>query len=92
LYVQEKEVRLMSASAVKNRRVEVRFSSSDFVALSDFANFQGQSVSELIRTTLMDRVAQWEDVDAAEKALDDIAAGKQKVYSHEDAMARIGLR
>ncbi|MDR1272787.1 MAG: DUF6290 family protein [Clostridiales Family XIII bacterium] len=77
---------------VKNRRVEVRFSSSDFIALSDFANFQGQSVSELIRTTLMDRVAEWEDVEAAEKVLDDIAEGKQKVYSHEDAMTRVGRR
>jgi hypothetical protein len=79
-------------NTVKDRRVEVRFSSSDFTALSDFADFQGQSVSELIRTTLMDRVAQWEDADAAEKTLDDIAEGKQEVYSHEDAMARIGLR
>ncbi|MDR2672407.1 MAG: DUF6290 family protein [Coriobacteriales bacterium] len=77
---------------VKDRRVEVRFSSSDYAALSDFADFQGQSISELIRTTLMDRVARWEDADIAEKVLDDIAAGKQKTYSHEDAMLHIGLR
>lgn len=79
-------------SVGKNRRVEVRFSASDYISLSDFADFQGQSVSELIRTTLMNRVAEWEDVDAAEKTLDEIAEGKQKVYSHDDAMTRIGLR
>ena len=81
----------MKQVVAKSLRVEVRFSPSDYATLSSFADFQGQSISELIRTSVMDRANRWEDVDLAETVLDEIADGKQKIYTHKDAMAQIGL-
>ena len=71
--------------ATKTKNMNIRITESEYEEIKSFANFQGESISELVLNAIRERMELWED-------MRDIEARKNEPSSSwEDVQKRLGL-
>ena len=69
----------------KTKNMNIRITESEYEEIKSFADFQGESISELVLNAIRERMELWED-------MRDIEARKnESTSSWEDVQKRLGL-
>jgi uncharacterized protein (DUF1778 family) len=82
----------MSSSAAKTRHLNIRTSEDEYRRISDFARFQGKTISSFALEAMWQQIEDWEDVQAVREYEQAKTADSLELIDHEDAMRELGLR
>jgi len=70
---------------VKTKNMNIRIAESEYETIKLFADFQGESVSELVLSAIRERIELWEDLRDIESRED------EPTESWEEIQKRLGL-
>lgn len=70
--------------------ISLRLSEADMMLFKKYAEMHGMSVSELVRSSVIDRIEDEYDLKAYEKAMKEFRANPV-TYSHEEVWSELGL-
>ena len=79
------------ATSAKTKIINVRTTEDDFLAIQNFARFQGKSVSAFIMDTIWEKIEEWEDLKAIGDYEDAKARDKIEYVSWEQVQKNAGL-
>jgi hypothetical protein len=79
------------APTQKQKLVNFRASERDYDIMKKFADFNGQSLSEMITCSVMERIEDWQDLKTYAKYKKRKSEGKEPSYTHEEILKEFGL-
>jgi uncharacterized protein (DUF1778 family) len=82
----------MPGSATKTKHLNIRSSEDEYRRISDFARFQGKTISSFALESMWQQIEDWEDIQAVKEYEQAKATGSLELIGHEDAMRGLGLR
>lgn len=71
--------------------ISLRVPEEELARYKDYARIQNQSLSAVIRATMMERIEEEYDLKVIENYEAQKAAGKVKLYAHDDVWAEMGV-
>ncbi|WP_288766854.1 type II toxin-antitoxin system RelB family antitoxin [uncultured Varibaculum sp.] len=71
--------------------ISLRVPEEELARYKDYARIQNQSLSAVIRTTMMERIEEEYDLKVIENYETQKAAGEVELYSHDDVWAELGV-
>ncbi|MDU1224972.1 type II toxin-antitoxin system RelB family antitoxin [Varibaculum cambriense] len=71
--------------------ISLRVPEEELARYKDYARIQNQSLSAVIRTTMMERIEEEYDLKVIENYEMQKAAGEVELYSHDDVWAELGV-
>lgn len=71
--------------------ISLRVPEEELARYKDYARIQNQSLSAVIRATMMERIEEEYDLKVIENYEAQKAAGKLELYSHDDVWAELGV-
>ena len=71
--------------------ISLRVPEEELARYKDYARIQNQSLSAVIRATMMERIEEEYDLKVIEKYETQKAAGEVELYSHDDVWAELGV-
>ncbi|MDR2108401.1 MAG: DUF1778 domain-containing protein [Coriobacteriales bacterium] len=82
----------MPSSTAKTKHLNIRTSEDEYRRISEFARFQGKTLSGFALESMWQQIEDWEDIQAVKEYEQAKAGGGLDLISHEDAMRELGLR
>lgn len=71
--------------------ISLRVPEEELARYKDYARIQNQSLSAVIRATMMERIEEEYDLKVIENYEAQKAAGEVELYSHDDVWAELGV-
>lgn len=71
--------------------ISLRVPEEELARYKDYARIQNQSLSAVIRATMMERIEEEYDLKVIEKYEAQKAAGEVELYSHDDVWSELGV-
>ena len=71
--------------------ISLRVPEEELARYKDYARIQNQSLSAVIRATMMERIEEEYDLKVIENYETQKAAGEVELYSHDDVWAELGV-
>lgn len=71
--------------------ISLRVPEEELARYKDYARTQNQSLSAVIRATMMERIEEEYDLKVIENYETQKAAGEVELYSHDDVWAELGV-
>jgi hypothetical protein len=72
--------------------ITLRVSDGEMSAIQSYAKLKGVSVSDAVRTAVMERIEDELDAKIGEQAYDEWVAGGMKTYTHEEVNKMLGIK
>lgn len=71
--------------------VSVRLSQEEEFVFRQYAKIQGKSISEMIRSTVLEKIQEEHDIDVYRASMEEVRAGDE-VMSQEDVEGRLNVK
>jgi len=82
----------MAHTATKTKMLSIRTTEENYQAVQNVARFEGKSVSDFVLDTIIEKLEEWEDIQAIRDYEKDVTEGRVKYYSLDEALEDCGLK
>ena len=82
----------MAQIVTKTKMLNIRTTEENYQAVQNVARFEGKSISDFVLDTIIEKLEEWEDVQAIRDYEKDVAGGRVKYYSLDEVLEDCGLK
>jgi len=82
----------MAQTMTKTKMFNIRTTEENYQAVQNIARFEGKSISDFVLDTIIEKLEEWEDVQAIRDYEKDVAEGRVKYYSLDEVLEDCDLK